>query len=433
MFEQLINEAASRFNLSNASVSALLRGLLLLMTSEQAGGIEGFVELFRRAGLGGVLTSSVGWKDGRTISPSQLESALGASALDMLAASSGLTRTAVTPVLVFLLPKVIHQLTASGFSPSSSALLSQVSSYIDRPAVTAIKRKKKSRSRPRWLPWAAAALLALVGWLWLRGPVGTIAPQLTLNNRDGRVTYSGLVRDEATQTAIVSALRTTFGEGKVAGNLRVDANVRRARWLPRLGDLFTALKSPGVELSLTGDVINVGGWLTTTDRQAITDRLQAIFGAQATIRSLPDAAAEATRGANDKAVSALVALGTSGVTADAVVQAMNLAVINFSTGSAEIPPDSVDVIRKAGQAIQGAGSNSLTIEIGGHTDNTGDPARNMTLSQARADAVKVALTVAGAPAEILTTKGYGDTKPRAMNDTEFGRFQNRRIDYTVVR
>jgi outer membrane protein OmpA-like peptidoglycan-associated protein len=37
------------------------------------------------------------------------------------------------------------------------------------------------------------------------------------------------------------------------------------------------------------------------------------------------------------------------------------------------------------------------------------------------------------PADRLQTKGYGDTKPRASNTTEYGRFQNRRIEYTVVR
>jgi flagellar motor protein MotB len=33
---------------------------------------------------------------------------------------------------------------------------------------------------------------------------------------------------------------------------------------------------------------------------------------------------------------------------------------------------------------------------------------------------------------MLATKGYGDTRPRATNDTEYGRFQNRRIEYAVV-
>ena len=121
------------------------------------------------------------------------------------------------------------------------------------------------RGWPAWLPWAAAALLALAAFLWLRAPAGTIDPQLTVTNRDGRVTYSGVVRDEATQTAIVNALRATFGEANIDGNLRIDRNVRRAAWLPRLGDLFAALKTPGVEFSLNGDAISLGGWLSAAD------------------------------------------------------------------------------------------------------------------------------------------------------------------------
>jgi OOP family OmpA-OmpF porin len=214
MFEQLISETASRFNLSTTSVSAVVRGLLSLMTNERTGGPEGFVDLFRRAGLGDVITSWFGGKEGRAITPSHLESALGTSALDKLAGSSGLTRAAVTSALTFLLPKLIGRLTPSGFLPSSSALLSQVSNYIERPAVAAVEDREERRGWPAWLPWAAAAaLLALVGLLWFRGSTGTINPQLTLSNRDGKVTYSGVVRDETTRTAIVNALRTTYGEG----------------------------------------------------------------------------------------------------------------------------------------------------------------------------------------------------------------------------
>lgn len=90
----------------------------------------------------------------------------------------------------------------------------------------------------------------------------------------------------------------------------------------------------------------------------------------------------------------------------------------------------MEIIRTSAGAIKRALSGS-TIEIRGHTDKSGDPARNMELSQARANAVKDALVAAGAPAEMLTATGYGDTRPRATNDTEFGRFQNRRIEYVV--
>ncbi len=284
---------------------------------------------------------------------------------------------------------------------------------------------------PRWLPWAAVAALAIAAFLWLRPAAGTIDPQLTVTNRDGKITYSGVVRDESTQNAIVSALRTTFGDANVDGTLRVDRNVRQAAWLPRLNELAAALRTPGVEFNVNGNNVSLGGWLSAADRQALGDKLRGIFGPQATVGSLGDAALNAVRAANDKALSALGAIGTSGVSSDAIVRAMNLAVINFSSGSADIPADNMEIIRKSAEAMKRAPAGS-TIEIGGHTDNTGDSAANLALSQARADAVRSALVNAGVSASMITTKGYGDTKPRVSNDTEYGRFQNRRIEYAVV-
>jgi hypothetical protein len=53
LFEQLVDETASRSGLPVAGVSALLRNLLGMMTNERTGGVEGFADPFRRAGLGG--------------------------------------------------------------------------------------------------------------------------------------------------------------------------------------------------------------------------------------------------------------------------------------------------------------------------------------------------------------------------------------------
>ena len=169
MFEQLIKEAASRFNLSPAGVSAIVTGILAMMTNERTGGPQGFIDLFRRAGVGDVVTSWFGGKEGRTIAAPQVESALGASALDKLASSSGLARATVGSVAAFLLPRIIGRLTPNGVLPSSTALLSQVTNYIDRPTDRPTVAPMEHRIEPRrepaggpgWLPWVAAPLRCL--------------------------------------------------------------------------------------------------------------------------------------------------------------------------------------------------------------------------------------------------------------------------------
>ncbi len=74
----------------------------------------------------------------------------------------------------------------------------------------------------------------------------------------------------------------------------------------------------------------------------------------------------------------------------------------------------------------------MKIEIGGHTDNTGDKAKNKTLSQNRAKAVKDYLVKEGIDGTRLNAVGYGDSKPVADNKTEEGRAKNRRTVFKVL-
>ncbi len=71
------------------------------------------------------------------------------------------------------------------------------------------------------------------------------------------------------------------------------------------------------------------------------------------------------------------------------------------------------------------------IEVQGHTDNTGTPALNQTLSEKRAAGVAAYLIQNGIAASRITTKGYGQTAPKYSNDTEEGRSQNRNVQFEI--
>jgi outer membrane protein OmpA-like peptidoglycan-associated protein/tetratricopeptide (TPR) repeat protein len=75
---------------------------------------------------------------------------------------------------------------------------------------------------------------------------------------------------------------------------------------------------------------------------------------------------------------------------------------------------------------------TLKIQINGHTDNSGKPAENITLSENRARAVTTYLVARGIAATRLLSKGWGDTKPVADNSTPEGRAKNRRTELTVI-
>lgn len=72
------------------------------------------------------------------------------------------------------------------------------------------------------------------------------------------------------------------------------------------------------------------------------------------------------------------------------------------------------------------------LRIDGHTDSSGDAARNRQLSEARANAVAAFLRAAGVDAQRLEAEGVGDARPLVSNATPEGRARNRRIDLTVI-
>ena len=101
--------------------------------------------------------------------------------------------------------------------------------------------------------------------------------------------------------------------------------------------------------------------------------------------------------------------------------------ILFATGKADLQPESRPVLKEIASTLKEHADLKILIE--GHTDNVGSAASNLTLSDARAAAVKAALVADfGIADDRITTKGFGDTKPAVPNATAEGRTQNRRVE-----
>ncbi len=75
----------------------------------------------------------------------------------------------------------------------------------------------------------------------------------------------------------------------------------------------------------------------------------------------------------------------------------------------------------------------IKVEISGHTDNVGSDSYNITLSDARANAVNDYLVSKGINTSRIISKGYGKSNPVASNDTEEGRQLNRRVEFKILK
>jgi outer membrane protein OmpA-like peptidoglycan-associated protein len=134
---------------------------------------------------------------------------------------------------------------------------------------------------------------------------------------------------------------------------------------------------------------------------------------------------------NEKAKGELATLNP-GFEAKALITALNDSVVNFPSGSAEVPARMADLLQNAADDLKKLPAGHV-LEIAGYTDNTGNPGDNVTLSQARAAAVRDAFIRYGVNPDMLVAKGYGQADPIASNDTLEGRLKNRRIEYHILK
>ena len=104
--------------------------------------------------------------------------------------------------------------------------------------------------------------------------------------------------------------------------------------------------------------------------------------------------------------------------------------VHFTNNSADITPDSSAILEEIADTLN-SHQEIKSVEVQGHTDNQGEPAYNLKLSESRAQAVVDTLVRLGVDPLRLQAKGYGDTKPIMPNNTEANKAKNRRVQLMI--
>jgi outer membrane protein OmpA-like peptidoglycan-associated protein/tetratricopeptide (TPR) repeat protein len=129
-------------------------------------------------------------------------------------------------------------------------------------------------------------------------------------------------------------------------------------------------------------------------------------------------------------------LSTNNVKVDVAVQTLktgqsyNINDILYSTDSYELQENSKLILKLFSDYLKE--NSSFKIAIHGHTDDQGDEASNLVLSENRAKSVVEYLVSQGISKNRLSFKGFGESKPKVPNTTAEGRAKNRRTEFLLL-
>ena len=226
------------------------------------------------------------------------------------------------------------------------------------------------------------------------------------------IVVAGTVADEAAKAALLGRLRAVYGHERVVDQLAVGTVSMPANWNDYVGRLIGPnlkmisrgqLKVDGSTVSLRGDVSN------EAQRQQIAGDIAASLNPTYTVNN---------------------GLRVTASEQSVLDAALANRIIEFESGKAALTPSGMAILDQMSEALKKL--NGIQVEVIGHTDNAGSRAGNLSLSQARAEAVKTYVTGRGIKGESIAVSGEGPDRPVADNRTNEGRARNRRIEFKVV-
>ncbi|MBZ4690755.1 MAG: OmpA/MotB domain protein precursor [Cereibacter sp.] len=237
----------------------------------------------------------------------------------------------------------------------------------------------------------------------------------------GQVQLRGRLTDEMLRAAVDSFARAQFGASKVYTATRLDPELPDG-WPKRvLAGLESLAQLNSGALTVRADTVEVTG--VTGSRQA-SGRISQVLADK-----LGQGQTYKVSVRYDEKLDPTAALPTPQECAARINAVVAKQKIIFTPGSAEIDASVRGTLDALAEVFREC--PDLKMEIAGHTDSQGSEGGNQALSQARAEAVVLALQGRRVKIGGLTAVGYGEANPIADNGSEEGREANRRIDFVL--
>jgi len=238
---------------------------------------------------------------------------------------------------------------------------------------------------------------------------------------DGKVELRGRLTDEMQRQAVDAFARSAFAGAEVLTATRVDETLPDGWPVRVLAGLKALAEVETGKLLVRADLVEVTGVTGSKEaRGKITQILSGALGQGQTFR---------VNVRYDEALDPIASLPTPEECAANVNAVIARTKITFTPSSAEIATTARPVLDELAAILTNC--PPMQMEIGGHTDSQGSEGGNQALSQARAEAVLLALQGRRVDVSGMTATGYGEAQPIADNKTEEGREANRRIEFVL--
>lgn len=250
-------------------------------------------------------------------------------------------------------------------------------------------------------------------------PAVAVAP-FGVTRKGNQIEVTGKVPDAATKAALLDAAKAKAGSATLVDKITVDPSAKAPDPAAVSGLAAAAGTIKGdSSISYDGKTVTITGQVADEAAKEAVGRAAAAAVPGATV-------------ANNLTIGAALpppAAACAGFQTK-ITQELARNKITFEVGTPTMTPPSRQTVARVAALLKGCGT--ARVEVGGHTDNSGNPATSVPLSQRRADAVKAELVRLGVAANRVTAKGYGEARPIAPNTSAAGRVANRRVEIKVL-